>query len=95
MLLEVPNCKPDLVWNEEMAERSHKAVGERGAQTATKPVGLNLVLIQGVGGEAEVQQEGWQSPFPTQGRRWRWGREGGSAGVGWRDGEKRHTTVTE
>ena len=26
---------------------------------------------------------------------WRWGREVGSAGVGWRDGEKRHTTVTE
>ena len=23
------------------------------------------------------------------------GREGGSAGVGWRDGEKRHTTVIE
>ena len=23
------------------------------------------------------------------------GGEGGSAGVGWRDGEKRHTTVTE
>ena len=26
---------------------------------------------------------------------WRWGREVGSAGVGWRDGEKRHTTVIE
>ena len=25
----------------------------------------------------------------------RWGREVGSAGVGWRDGEKRHTTVIE
>ena len=24
-----------------------------------------------------------------------WGREVGSAGVGWRDGEKRHTTVIE
>ena len=24
-----------------------------------------------------------------------WGREGGLAGVGWRDGEKRHTTVIE
>ena len=24
-----------------------------------------------------------------------WGRKGGSAGVGWRDGEKRHTTVIE
>ena len=23
------------------------------------------------------------------------GKEGGSAGVGWRDGEKRHTTVIE
>ena len=28
-------------------------------------------------------------------RGWKWGREGGSAGVGWRDGEKRHITVTE
>ena len=26
---------------------------------------------------------------------WRWGREVGSAGVGWRNGEKRHTTVIE
>ena len=26
---------------------------------------------------------------------WRWGREVGSAGVGWRDGEKRHTTIIE
>ena len=26
---------------------------------------------------------------------WRWGREVGSAGVGWRVGEKRHTTVIE
>ena len=26
---------------------------------------------------------------------WRWGRERGSAGVGWRDEEKRHTTVIE
>ena len=26
---------------------------------------------------------------------WRWRREGGSAGMGWRDGEKRHTTVIE
>ena len=26
---------------------------------------------------------------------WRWGREVGSAGLGWRDGEKRHTTVIE
>ena len=26
---------------------------------------------------------------------WRGGREVGSAGVGWRDGEKRHTTVIE
>ena len=25
----------------------------------------------------------------------RWEREVGSAGVGWRDGEKRHTTVIE
>ena len=28
------------------------------------------------------------------GGRW-WGREVGSAGVGWRDGEKRHTTLIE
>ena len=26
---------------------------------------------------------------------WRWGREVGSAGVRWMDGEKRHTTVIE
>ena len=26
---------------------------------------------------------------------WRWGREVGSAGVGFRDGEKRHTIVIE
>ena len=26
---------------------------------------------------------------------WRWGREVGLVGVGWRDGEKRHTTVIE
>ena len=25
---------------------------------------------------------------------WSWGKVGGSAGVGWRDGKKRHTTVT-
>ena len=31
----------------------------------------------------------------NQGGGWRWGREVDSAGVGWRDGEKRHTTVTE
>ena len=31
----------------------------------------------------------------NQGGGWRWGREGGSAEVGWRDGEKRHTTVIE
>ena len=29
----------------------------------------------------------------NQGGGWRWWREVGSAGVGWRDGEKRHTTV--
>ena len=29
----------------------------------------------------------------NQGGGWRWGREVGSAGVGRRDGEKRHTTV--
>ena len=26
---------------------------------------------------------------------WKWGREGGLAGVGWRDGENSHTTVIE
>ena len=31
----------------------------------------------------------------NQGGGWRSGREVGSAGVGWRDGEKRHTTVFE
>ena len=31
----------------------------------------------------------------NQGGGWRWGREVGSPGVGWRDGEKRHTTVIE
>ena len=31
----------------------------------------------------------------NQGGGWRWGREVSSAGVGWRDGEKRHTTVIE
>ena len=31
----------------------------------------------------------------NQGGGWRQGREVGSAGVGWRDGEKRHTTVSE
>ena len=31
----------------------------------------------------------------NQGGGWRWGREVGSSGVGWRDGEKRHTTVVE
>ena len=33
--------------------------------------------------------------FQNQGGGWRWGREGGLDGVGWRDGEKRHTTVIE
>ena len=31
----------------------------------------------------------------NQGGGWRWGREVGSAGVGWRDGEKMQTTVIE
>ena len=31
----------------------------------------------------------------NQGGGGRWGREGGSAGVGWRDGEKMQTTVIE
>ena len=31
----------------------------------------------------------------NQGGGWRWAREMGSAGVWWRDGEKRHTTVIE
>ena len=31
----------------------------------------------------------------NQGGGWRWGREVGLAGVGWRDGDKRHTNVTE
>ena len=31
----------------------------------------------------------------NQGGGWRPGMEVGSAGVGWRDGEKRHTTVIE
>ena len=31
----------------------------------------------------------------NQGGGWRRGREVGLAGVGWRDGEKRHTTVIE
>ena len=30
-----------------------------------------------------------------KGGQWRWGTEVDSAGVGWRDGEKRHTTVIE
>ena len=30
-----------------------------------------------------------------KGGQWRWGTEVSSAGVGWRDGEKRHTTVIE
>ena len=33
--------------------------------------------------------------WTNEGGGWRWGREGGSAGVGWRDGEKRLTTVIE
>ena len=35
------------------------------------------------------------NPTQNQGGGWRWEREVGSAGVGWRDGEKRHTTVIE
>ena len=31
----------------------------------------------------------------NEGGGWRWGREGGLARVGWRDEEKRHTTVIE
>ena len=31
----------------------------------------------------------------NQGGGWKWGRDGGLAGVGWRDGEKSHTTVIE
>ena len=31
----------------------------------------------------------------TKGRGWRWGREVGLAGVGWRVGEKMQTTVIE
>ena len=31
----------------------------------------------------------------NQGGGWKWGKEGVSAWMGWRDGEKRHTTVTE
>ena len=37
----------------------------------------------------------WRTQGQNQGGGWTWGREVGSAGVGWRDGEKRHTTVIE
>ena len=37
--------------------------------------------------------KGHKDKIKGEGRRW--GREVGLAGVGWRDGEKRHTTVIE
>ena len=35
------------------------------------------------------------APIRNEGGGWRWGREVGRAGVGWRDGEKMQTIVTE
>ena len=36
-----------------------------------------------------------KDPWTKSGGGWKWGREVASAGVGWSDGEKRHTTVIE
>ena len=46
-------------------------------------------------GEGAVRRGDYRSHGPNQGGGWWWGREVGLAGVGWRDGEKRHTTVIE
>ena len=45
--------------------------------------------------ERVLQELLWGTHEQNQGGRWRWGREVGSAGMGWRDGVKRHTTVIE
>ena len=46
-------------------------------------------------GEEGITGTTIKDPWTKSRGRWRWGREVGSAGVGWRDGEKRHTTVIE
>ena len=48
----------------------------------------------------DIEQRGLQELLQrthgqNQGGGWRWRREVGSRGVGYRDGEKRHTTVIE
>ena len=50
------------------------------------------------GGDSEergLQELLWKTDGQNQGGGWKWGRDRGLAGVGWRDGEKRQTTVTE
>ena len=50
------------------------------------------------GGDSEergLQELLYRTHGQNQGGGWRWRREVGSAGVGWRDGEKRHTNVIE
>ena len=49
-------------------------------------------------GEGTVSRGDYRNPGThgqNQGGGCRWGREGGLAGVGWKDGAKRHTIVTE
>ena len=59
----------------------------------------NLTIARGDwgwdSGEKGFQELLYRTHVQNQGGGWRWQREGCLAAVGWRDGEKRHTTVIE
>ena len=54
-----------------------------------------IILTSGVKRSGIIQELLWGTYGQNQGGGWRWGREVGLAGVGWRGGEKMQTTVIE
>ena len=74
-------------------ERILKAAREKERVTYK---GVPLRLSADFSKETLQARRDWQEVFQVmKGKGLRWGREGGVDGVGWRDGEKRHTTELE
>ena len=77
------------------------ATEEKSKQNITRDIEVknDLTIARGEwGGDSEergLQELLQRTHGQNQGGRWEQGREVGMAGVGWRDGEKRHTTVIE
>ena len=88
----------DLTFNWNIINRKKK---KKRKQNITRDIEVknNLTMDRGEwGGDSEergLQELLERTHGQNQGGVWRWEMEGGSAGVAWRHGEKRHTTIIE